>query len=76
MVDRFPSLAQTSIPKVLDYPIRSLGLSWYVGKSVFIMLTDKVLSRDFTSGLVRFLYADGWRARIRGLINLIQATRK
>lgn len=30
MVDRWPSLIQTSIPQVLDYPIRSLSSSWYV----------------------------------------------
>ncbi|KAF8061623.1 Aldehyde/histidinol dehydrogenase [Lyophyllum atratum] len=47
MVDRWPSVVQTSIPKVLDYPIRSLFQSW-----------------EFSSGLIRFLYADGWRARI------------
>ncbi|GLB35450.1 putative aldehyde dehydrogenase family protein [Lyophyllum shimeji] len=28
MVDRWPSLVQTSIPKVLDYPMRSLFQSW------------------------------------------------
>ncbi|KAF9049295.1 Aldedh-domain-containing protein [Hymenopellis radicata] len=59
MVDRWPSVAQTGIPKVLDYPIRSLGSSW-----------------DFTSGLVQFLYADGWRSRIRGLVTLVKAARK
>ncbi|PBK87519.1 ALDH-like protein [Armillaria gallica] len=59
MVDRWPVFIQTSIPKVLDYPIRSLTTSWF-----------------FTSGLVRFLYADGWRARIRGLITVIKASRK
>ncbi|KAK0227999.1 meiotic sister-chromatid recombination aldehyde dehydrogenase [Armillaria fumosa] len=59
MVDRWPVFVQTSIPKVLDYPIRSLTTSW-----------------EFTSGLVRFLYADGWRARIRGLITVIKASRK
>jgi hypothetical protein len=30
IVDRWPSLIQTSIPKVLDYPLRSLSTSWYV----------------------------------------------
>jgi acyl-CoA reductase-like NAD-dependent aldehyde dehydrogenase len=30
MVDRWPSFIQTSIPKVLDYPMRSLVQSWYV----------------------------------------------
>lgn len=59
MVDRWPVFIQTSIPKVLDYPIRSLTTSW-----------------EFTSGLVRFLYADGWRARLRGLITVIKASRK
>lgn len=28
--DRWPSLMQTSIPSVLDYPIRSLVRSWLV----------------------------------------------
>ncbi|KAJ8517430.1 hypothetical protein ONZ45_g5376 [Pleurotus djamor] len=28
MVDRWPSIIQTSIPKVLDYPLRSLSSSW------------------------------------------------
>lgn len=59
MVDRWPVFVQTSIPKVLDYPIRSLTTSW-----------------EFTAGLVRFLYADGWRSRIRGLITVINASRK
>ncbi|KIK63576.1 hypothetical protein GYMLUDRAFT_221740 [Collybiopsis luxurians FD-317 M1] len=57
--DWWPSLIQTSIPKVLDYPIRSLGTSF-----------------EFTSGLIRFFYADTWRARIQGLITVIQAQRK
>jgi hypothetical protein len=30
MVDRWPALAETGIPKVLDYPIRSLVSSWCV----------------------------------------------
>ena len=30
MVDRWPNLIQTSIPPVLDYPLRSLLQSWYV----------------------------------------------
>ncbi|KAF5386922.1 hypothetical protein D9615_001926 [Tricholomella constricta] len=59
MMDRWPSFIQTSIPKVLDYPMRSLLQSW-----------------EFSSGLIRFLYADGWRARIRGLLALIRAARK
>ncbi|KAJ7771668.1 meiotic sister-chromatid recombination aldehyde dehydrogenase [Mycena metata] len=59
MVDRWPALTETSIPKVLDYPIRSLVSSW-----------------EFVSGLVSFLYADGWRRRIAGLGRLIRAARK
>ncbi|KAF8638823.1 hypothetical protein AX17_001881 [Amanita inopinata Kibby_2008] len=59
IVDRFPSIIQTSIPKVLDYPLRSLYNSW-----------------DFLSNLVRFLYGDGWRARIRGLVALSRAASK
>ncbi|KAF8911191.1 meiotic sister-chromatid recombination aldehyde dehydrogenase [Gymnopilus junonius] len=57
--DRWPSLIQTSIPKVLDYPLRSLRSSW-----------------EFTSGLVRFMYGDGWRTRIRGLITVVNAARR
>jgi len=59
MVDRWPALAQTDIPGVLDYPLRSLVSSW-----------------EFVSGLVSFLYADGWRRRIAGLARLIRAARK
>ncbi|TFK72146.1 ALDH-like protein [Pluteus cervinus] len=59
IVDRWPSLIQTTIPKVLDYPIRSLYYSW-----------------EFTSNLIRFLYADSFRTRLRGLVKLIQAARK
>ncbi|KAF8232284.1 meiotic sister-chromatid recombination aldehyde dehydrogenase [Tricholoma matsutake] len=59
IVDRWPALIQTRIPKVLDYPIRSLCKSW-----------------EFSSGLVRFMYADGWRNRLRGLYTLLRATRK
>lgn len=29
VTDRWPSLMQTRIPKVLDYPIRSLVRSWF-----------------------------------------------
>ncbi|PPR05997.1 hypothetical protein CVT26_005719 [Gymnopilus dilepis] len=57
--DRWPSVIQTTIPRVLDYPLRSLRSSW-----------------EFTSGLVRFLYGDGWRTRIRGLLTVVSAARK
>ncbi|KAG6810295.1 hypothetical protein H0H92_012519 [Tricholoma furcatifolium] len=56
MVDRWPSLIQTGIPPVLDYPIRSLSKSW-----------------EFSSGLIRFLYADGTRAKAGGLVTLMAA---
>ncbi|KAN0075408.1 Aldehyde/histidinol dehydrogenase [Tylopilus felleus] len=56
--DRWPTLMQTRIPKVLDYPIRSLVRSW-----------------DFVSGLVILLYADDYRTRFHGLVQLAQASR-
>ncbi|KAH0584393.1 hypothetical protein H2248_009932 [Termitomyces sp. 'cryptogamus'] len=59
MTDRWPAIMQTSIPKVLDYPVRSLYQSW-----------------EFASGLIRFVYADGWRTRISGLYRLVAAMRK
>ncbi|KAJ7090302.1 Aldehyde/histidinol dehydrogenase [Mycena belliarum] len=59
IIDRWPAFAETSIPAVLDYPVRSLVLSW-----------------EFVSGLVSFLYADGWRRRIAGLGRVISASRK
>jgi len=59
IVDRWPSFIQTTIPKVLDYPLRSLKHSW-----------------DFSSGLIRFLYGDGWRTSINGLLTAIRAAGK
>ncbi|OAX40358.1 ALDH-like protein [Rhizopogon vinicolor AM-OR11-026] len=59
IVDRWPSFVQTKIPKVLDYPIRSLARSW-----------------DFVSGLVTLLYADSYRARFNGLLQLSRASRR
>ncbi|KAG6840187.1 hypothetical protein C0991_008351 [Blastosporella zonata] len=56
---RWPSLIQTGIPQVLDYPVRSLVQSW-----------------EFSSNLIRFLYADGRRTRMRGLVALVAATHK
>ncbi|EGO21748.1 hypothetical protein SERLADRAFT_451764 [Serpula lacrymans var. lacrymans S7.9] len=58
MTDRWPTFVQTGIPKVLDYPVRSLVRSW-----------------DFVSGLVILLYADTWRARFDGLVQLFKASR-
>ncbi|KZT08679.1 meiotic sister-chromatid recombination aldehyde dehydrogenase [Laetiporus sulphureus 93-53] len=59
VVDRFAWLVQTSIPRVVDYPIPSVRASW-----------------DFISGLVGFVYGDGWRLRIDSLKRLIQAVRR
>ncbi|KIM55169.1 hypothetical protein SCLCIDRAFT_1221313 [Scleroderma citrinum Foug A] len=58
VTDRWPSIAQTSIPKVLDYPVRSLVRSW-----------------DFVSGLIMLVYADTYRARFNGLVQLTRARR-
>ncbi|EJF67146.1 meiotic sister-chromatid recombination aldehyde dehydrogenase [Dichomitus squalens] len=55
--DRWGWAIQTTIPAVLDYPVRSVTQSW-----------------DFISGLVAFLYADGWRQRIDALTKLIRAS--
>ncbi|KAM5536033.1 hypothetical protein V8D89_010291 [Ganoderma adspersum] len=55
--DRWGWAIQTTIPAVLDYPVRSVTQSW-----------------DFISGLVGFLYADGWRTRIDALTKLIRAS--
>jgi hypothetical protein len=83
MVDRWPEIAQTNIPAVLDYPIRSLVLSWYVSPfplaAALLLSSFSVLTRprrEFVSGLVSFLYADGWRRRAAGLGRLVRATRK
>lgn len=54
--DCWPSIMQTAIPKVLDYPVRSLVRSW-----------------DFISGLIILLYADTYRARFNGLVQLTKA---
>lgn len=56
--DRLPWLIQTSIPRVVDYPIPSLVQSW-----------------EFVSGMVAFFFADGYRARGRGLVKLVNAAR-
>ena len=34
VVDRWPWLIQTSIPAILDYPVRSLPKSWYVATAL------------------------------------------
>lgn len=74
IVDRWPSLIQTSIPKVLDYPIRTLGQSWQVNvRSSLSAMCSFIISREFVSGLVILLYADGWRKRFRGLLQLSNA---
>lgn len=40
------------------------------------MLADLLLDRDFVSGLISFVYGDGWRASVRGLVLLVKAARK
>lgn len=59
IVDRWPWLVQTTIPKVVDYPVRSLINSW-----------------DFVSGLTAALYAESYRDRFDGLVQLINAARR
>lgn len=78
IVDRWPSLMQTSIPKVLDYPLHSFQYSWFVSLPVSLKpFLDFILwNREFTSGLVRFLYSDGWRASISGLMSATRAASK
>ncbi|CAK5279454.1 unnamed protein product [Mycena citricolor] len=58
MIDYMPSVVQTQIPRVLDYPLRSLVTSW-----------------EFVSGLITFVYGDGWRRRLAGLGRLVRASR-
>lgn len=36
IIDRWPSLIQTSIPKVIDYPLHSFQHSWFVSFPVFM----------------------------------------
>jgi delta 1-pyrroline-5-carboxylate dehydrogenase len=76
MVDRWPSFIQTSIPKVLDYPMRSLVQSWYVHSGLLVHVISRLVGRDFTSGLVIFLYGGGWRKRFHGLVQLLRAANK
>ncbi|KAH9920227.1 meiotic sister-chromatid recombination aldehyde dehydrogenase [Epithele typhae] len=57
VTDRWGWAIQTTIPAVVDYPVRSVAQSW-----------------DFISGLVGFLYADGWRTRIDALLKLVRAS--
>jgi len=72
---------QTTIPKVLDYPLRSLKHSWFVYRQFPLHIDSSYLffffhSRDFSSGLIRFLYGDGWRTSINGLLTAIGAASK
>lgn len=76
--DRFPWLVQTSIPRTLDYPVRSLVQSWYVycfQKTEYCTHHFSFsLSREFLSGMLDVLYADSWKAQLLGLIRLIRNT--
>ncbi|KAF8188356.1 meiotic sister-chromatid recombination aldehyde dehydrogenase [Pholiota molesta] len=60
IIDRWPSVIQTTIPKVLD----------------ILCVRCTTAGSEFSSGLVRFLYGDGWRTRIGGLLGVISAARK
>lgn len=74
VVDRWGWAIQTSIPAVLDYPVRSVTQSWYAS-SLYIRAVETHLGfRDFISGLVGFLYADAWRTRIDALLKLVRAS--
>ncbi|KAJ6608610.1 Aldehyde/histidinol dehydrogenase [Mycena sp. CBHHK59/15] len=56
MVDRWPSVIQTDIPGVLDYPIRSLVCSWeFVSGLVSLLYADGWRRR--AAGLVRLVRA-------------------
>jgi hypothetical protein len=48
MKDRWPSLFQTRIPKVLDYPIRSMSWSWCV---FFIFSHMRCRNESFIQGI-------------------------
>ena len=75
VVDRW--WIQTSIPKVLDYPLRSLSTSWWVSKCLLTLrMFTHSKRREFSSNLVRFLYGYGWRSRIGGLIKVAQTANK
>lgn len=40
-----------------------------------VLLTTVYICREFVSGMVAFFYADGYRARGRGLVKLVTAAR-
>jgi len=61
-MDRWPSLVQTFIPKVLDYPIRSMSRSWCV---FFIFAYMHCRSELFFQGILKQFGAvplRGWLA--------------
>lgn len=78
VVDKFPWLIQTSIPKALDYPVRSLVQSWYVPQfsstRTPLTLPSFLFPREFVSGLIALVYADKWVDRFWGLVKLIQSS--
>lgn len=49
MTDRWPALIQTSIPTVIDYPVRSLSQSWYVFASCLALIA---VNSTFYSGIL------------------------
>lgn len=75
VVDRWPWLIQTGIPAILDYPVRSLPKSWYViPKLLLVRPKKRSFRREFISGLIEVVYADGLRGRLQGLIRLVRAS--
>lgn len=77
VVDRWPWLLQTNIPRPLDYPIRSHAQAWWV-LDLFCEFNGSFehICRDVASGIVGALYADGWRESFESLQRLINALRR
>ncbi|KAK7695043.1 hypothetical protein QCA50_002231 [Cerrena zonata] len=59
ITDRWPWLIQTTIPRVVDYPIPSV-----------------TQSSDFMTGMIGFVFADGWRRRYLYLMQLLRSSRQ
>lgn len=57
ITDRWPSFIQTTIPKVLDYPLRSLSTSWYVLLLMRLQaVSDCVPNQSGSSPVVSFVF--------------------
>lgn len=65
IVDRWPSVIQTSIPKVLDYPLHSLRSSWLVSLFFYglsFLFRDLRLSNQGILGWPRAFLIRRWMA--------------